>query len=176
MSSPKIKWSPALNIVKTDEVAAIPEEKPKPCLPFSNLAMRVSKSLRVGLDTRPYSNSCSAPYSLIGKVEAILIVLPQFSPLSLFLTPCMAFVSNFILVIIIILRATKVVHFLLPTKFILLKLGVVVYFSVLRSIIGCLFYAKPSFILRLSFALPVFIVYPLYREADKRKIFCFVYV
>jgi len=79
-------------------------------------------------------------------------------------------------VIIIILRATKVVHFLLPTKFILLKLGVVVYFSVLGSIVGCLFYTKPLFILRLSFALPVFIVYPLYREAYKRKIFCFVYV
>ncbi|KHE70544.1 hypothetical protein HMPREF9074_07602 [Capnocytophaga sp. oral taxon 329 str. F0087] len=54
------------------------------------------------------------------------------------------------MIIIIILRATKVVHFLLSTKFILLKLGEVVYFSVLGSIIGCLFYAKPSFILRSS--------------------------
>jgi len=74
----------------------------------------------------------------------------------------MAFVSNFILVIIIILRATKVVHFLLPTKFILLKLWAVVYFSVLGSIIGFLFYAKPSFILRLSFVYPSLFLYSSY--------------
>ena len=90
-------WSSALNFVNIDVMAAIPEEKAYPCLPFSRTAINFSSFFLVGFETLPYSKSCSFPNSSVLYAEAILIVLFQsLYSSSIYFNPCIVFVSNFI--------------------------------------------------------------------------------